>query len=94
MSKIESGEGGIDFPVKMEVGKFYDFDPPARVPKGVFRRAQCIGTVPGHPNEFLMDGIPEGGSEIKGFVLQFREKGVRTSLANEQNFDYDPDVVN
>jgi len=59
----------------MEVGIFYDLDPPAVIGGKIFRRVECIFQVPGHPDEYVVRGIPDGGTTQESFGLKFTQQG-------------------
>lgn len=64
---------------------WYDLDPPAQIGKKVFRRVLCEYQVPGHPNEFSVRGVPDGGSKEEPFILRFTPNGkVRPFLSANQ----------
>lgn len=72
-------------PPSMEVGEFYDLTPPAEVAAGRFRRVQCKMAFPDKIH-YQVQGIPEGGKEIKTFVLKFTSEGIRVTPSDEQKF--------
>ncbi len=70
---------------QMEDGVFYNLEPPAVVKGEIFHRVECEYQVPNRPNEYVVNGIPEGGSQKKSFVLRFTQKGrVRPSRSENQ----------
>ena len=72
----------------MEEGKFYDLNPPANRPEGIFDRVQCEYQVPNQQNTYVVRGIPRGQTAPKSFILKFSsERGVIVSESEEQNFD-------
>ena len=66
---------------QMEKGVYYNLDPPAVIQeKGsterkVFKRVMCEHDVPKHPGEYVVNGIPEGGTKSESFVLIFSGNG-------------------
>ncbi len=70
---------------QMEDGVFYNLEPPAVVKGEIFHRVECEYQVPGRPNEYVVNGIPEGGDQGKSFVLRFAQKGrVRASRSGNR----------
>lgn len=59
----------------MEKGEWYLLNPPSVVWGKIFKKVKCDYQVPGKPNEFIVSGIPEGGTKNEPFVLRFTEKG-------------------
>lgn len=70
----------------MEVGKFYDLIPPVEVASGKFHHVQCEMPFPDGIH-YRVQGIPEGGNEIKKFVLEFGREGIKVTLSDKQDFD-------
>jgi len=62
-------------PPQMEEGVFYDLNPSAAVKGERFSRVQCEYRVPNNPNEYVVKGIPDGGTRKKSFVLRFTKGG-------------------
>ena len=60
---------------RMTDGTFYDLNPPAQIQGEFFRHVQCEYQVPNRPDEFVVKGIPEGGTTLKSFVLSFTKTG-------------------
>ena len=72
----------------MEAGRTYDLDPPANIKGKRFRRVTCRFQVPQNKNEFVVRGVPEGGSEEEDFLLIFKpDKGVRVTPVPDENDD-------
>ncbi len=68
-------------------GKFYDLNPPSRIGNEIYDRVQCEDQVPNNPNEYIVRGIPRGGTEPKSFVLRFNPgRGIRVTESEEQKF--------
>ena len=78
--------GGGERVSHMVDGQFYDLRPPSVNGAGTFTRVQCEYQVPNHPNEYVVKGIPEGGTEPKSFVLRFTDRGVSATVAEDQEF--------
>ncbi len=69
-----------DPPEKVEVpemmdGAFYDLKTPAIIHGKEFFRIQCEYAVVGHPNEYVVSGIPYGEDKVELFLLRFSGKG-------------------
>lgn len=60
---------------QMQDEVFYNLRPPAIIMGKKFHRVQCEYQVPGKPNEYVVNGIPEGGEEEESFVLIFTQRG-------------------
>lgn len=71
---------------QMEDGVFYDLAPPAVVGGKTFHRVRCEYQVPNHPHEYVVRGVPEGGSEETSFVLRFSPQG-KVQPTRSQNQD-------
>ncbi len=70
---------------QMEDGVFYNLEPPAVVNGETFHRVECEYQVSGRPDEYVVNGIPEGGDKKKAFVLRFTQEGrVRASRSGNQ----------
>jgi len=67
---------------EMEDGGWYDFTPPVVVGGKKFPKGMCEFQVPKCPNEYVVCGIPEGGTEKESFVLRFTDRGVRVTPSN------------
>ena len=59
----------------MEDKQWYVLSPSSMICGKVFKKVQCDCQVPGKPNEYIVSGIPEGGTKTESFVLQFTEMG-------------------
>ncbi|MBI4059707.1 hypothetical protein HY406_01445 [Candidatus Giovannonibacteria bacterium] len=60
----------------LENGAWYDLQPPVETKDGlVFRRARCQYQVPGRPNEYSLEGMPDGHTKMEGFILRFTDTG-------------------
>ena len=78
---------------QMEEGVFYDLNPPIivvrRMPpyeRRIFPKVQCEYQVPNHPDEYVVKGIPTGGTKEESFVLRFTKHGkVRTVRSQNQS---------
>lgn len=67
---------GLAYVRRLQDGTWYDLEPPVTTGDGlVFRRARCQYQVPGAPNEYSLEGVPDNGTKMKAFVLRFTEKG-------------------
>ena len=75
-----------DKPASMEVDIFYELNPPVVVTSGIFRRVQCKEKFPDGRN-YLVQGIPDGGTEMKTFVLKFTKEGVKVTRSADQGPD-------
>lgn len=68
----------------MEDGKWYLLKPPSVICGKVFKKVRCDRQVPGKPNEYMVSGIPEGGTKSEPFVLRFTEKGRIVATLTDQ----------
>lgn len=80
------GGGDLESPPKMKDGDFYDLKPPSRIGGKIFSRVQCEYRVPGHANEYVVKGIPDGGDKPESFVLGFTDRGVIVNRSEKQSF--------
>ncbi len=71
----------------MEDGRFYDLTPPSHIAGEIFDRVQCEYQVPNHLNEYVVRGIPRGGTKPKSYVLRFiPSRGVHVTESEKQEF--------
>ena len=69
----------------MRDGVFYDLIPPSNIQGKIFDHVQCEYQVPNSPDEYVVHGVPRGGTDIESFVLRFSEdKGVRVTESKDQ----------
>ena len=84
---VPPGDAKNEKPPIMKDGEFYDLTPPSRRTGKTFHRVRCEYRVPNNPNEYVVEGIPEGGDKPESFVLRFTGLGVvRINRSKEQNF--------
>jgi len=62
---------------QMQDGQWYELTPPSKVNGKEFPLVFCEFQVPKNPNEYVVRGVPRGGSEEESFVLRFTDRGVR-----------------
>src|SRR3989344_3870784 len=53
----------------MRDGVFYDLIPPSNIQGKIFDHVQCEYQVPNSPDEYVVHGVPRGGTDIESFVL-------------------------
>ncbi len=76
----------------MREGVFYDVTPPSNIKGKFFDRVQCVYQVLKSPNEYVVRGIPQGGTEIESFILQFKEgTGIHVTESRGQHSKEDTD---
>ncbi|GEM_PF-1042230 len=88
--KFGEGGGGERNEPRMRDGEFYDLDSPFIVGGRKFTRVQCeyrvTYRVQPTSHEYVVRGIPEGGTEPESFVLRFTNRGVKVTPAHEKTF--------
>lgn len=67
----------------MEVGEWYELDPPGKSDGKEFPLVRCEFRLPHRPNEYTVRGIPIGGIEPESFLLAFREDCGLTATLSE-----------
>ena len=80
----EENETGT--PPQMQDAVFYDLNPRVIIDGAEFSRIQCHFRVPDKPNEYVVSGIPVGGTEVQQFVLRFTDRGTTVNRATDQEF--------
>lgn len=89
MGNVISINGGVPPQVpQMEDNVFYDLTPPAKIQGKSFPRVKCDFQVPDYPNEYVVKGIPVGGTKSESFILRFTGHGsvIPQKSANQEGF--------
>ena len=71
--------------VHMQKGVYYDLHPPSNIQGKNFDRVQCEYEGPNSPGEYVVRGVPQGGTETESFVLRFgKDVGVSVTESKDQ----------
>ncbi|MBT3690387.1 hypothetical protein HOE31_00330 [bacterium] len=64
-------------------GKWYKLTPPSVIGGKSYSLVCCEykDLNPKYPNDYIVKGISEGGTELESFILRFGDKGVCVELA-------------